>query len=54
MIIAQTSWYTTSVIMGKLEDTGFANALWTIFNSLTMILIILYSVPRQYTPKDKL
>ena len=54
MIIAQTSWYTTSVIMGKLEDTVFANALWTIFNSLTMILIIMYSVPRQHTPKDKL
>ena len=53
MIVAQTSWYTTSVIMDNLEDTVFANTLWTIFNSLTMILIILYSIPRRYTPRDK-
>lgn len=52
MIVAQTSWFTTYVLMGNLEDTSFANALWTIFNTLSMILVILQTIPRVGKRKD--
>lgn len=47
LILAQSSWYTAAVVMGKLEDTWFANQIWTIFNTLVMVLIITQSLPRR-------
>lgn len=47
LIIAQTSWYTTAVVMNKLEDTWIANVIWTVFNILTMLTIIVNSIPRK-------
>lgn len=40
LIIAQLTWWSTSVIQGKLESTWFDNQIWTIFNSITMISFI--------------
>ena len=41
LIVAQTSWYVTYVINGNLVGTWFADQLWTVFNSTTMIAYIL-------------
>lgn len=41
MIIAQSSWYVLVVVMNSLEDSVYSNYLWTAFNCLIMILIIL-------------
>lgn len=41
LITAQTSWYVTYVINGNLIGTWFANQIWAIFNSLTMLAFIL-------------
>lgn len=48
LIIAQSSWYITSVILGKVEDTTFANHLWTVFNTLVMLILIMFPGPRVY------
>ncbi len=48
LIIAQSSWYITSVILGRVEDTTFANNLWTVFNSLTMLVLIMFPGPRVF------
>lgn len=42
LIVAQTSWYVTSVILGQMEDTSFANHIWSVFNILVMLIIILF------------
>lgn len=47
LIVAQTSWYTTTVILNRLEDAVYINTVWTVFNSLVMVLIILISLPRK-------
>ena len=47
LIIAQTSWYFSSVINQQLEDTWLANYIWTLFNILAMVLIILNAYPRK-------
>lgn len=41
LIIAQTSWYVTYVVNGNLIGTWFANQVWTLFNSLTMLAFIM-------------
>ena len=41
LIIAQSSWYVVAVVLGRVEDTDFANYIWTVFNTITMIIIIL-------------
>jgi hypothetical protein len=41
MIVAQSSWYVLVVVMNSLEDSVYSNYLWTVFNCLIMILIIL-------------
>ena len=45
MIVAQTSWWVTYAIEGNLLGTVFANNIWTIFNSLIMICLILIAHP---------
>ena len=53
LIIAQTSWYVTYVVNGNLVGTGFANQIWAVFNSLTMIAFIVLahgSVPNVEKP----
>lgn len=52
MIVAQTSWYTTAIIMGKIEDTTFANHLWTLFNTLVMSILIMFPGPRLFNKND--
>lgn len=47
MIVAQSSWYTSAIVEQDLQGTWFANQLWTLFNSLAMIIIILHSYPRK-------
>lgn len=44
LIVAQLSWYTAAVINGAIEDTWFANNIWTIFNTLVMACFILNGV----------
>ena len=46
LVVAQTSWFVTYVINGDLLGTVFANNIWSIFNSLSMIIIILISKGR--------
>jgi len=41
LIIAQSSWYVVAVVLNRVEDTDFANYIWTVFNTLTMVIIIL-------------
>jgi len=45
LIIAQTSWWTTYLISNSLQGTVFANTLWTVFNSTSMVTLILISQP---------
>lgn len=45
LVVAQSSWYVSAVIEGNLKGTWFANQLWTIFNSLVMIMIIITTFP---------
>lgn len=46
LVVAQSSWYVSAVIDGNFAGTWFANQLWTIFNSLVMIIIIITTFPR--------
>ena len=46
LIVAQSSWYASAVVDGTLQGTWFANQLWTAFNSLVMLLMIISSYPR--------
>lgn len=41
LIVAQTSWYVTFVVHDNLIGTWFADKVWTVFNSLTMLAFIL-------------
>lgn len=41
LLAAQSSWWVTYIWHGKLADTVGANAIWTLFNSLVMIVLIL-------------
>jgi hypothetical protein len=45
LIIAQTSWWTTYIVDGNLLGTVFANTIWTIFNTLIMVTLIIVSDP---------
>jgi len=45
LIVAQTSWWTTYIITNSLQGTVFANTLWTVFNSTSMVTLILISQP---------
>lgn len=45
LIVAQTSWWTTFLIEGNLLGTIFADTIWTIFNSLIMVTLIIISDP---------
>lgn len=40
LVFAQSSWYVLAVVMNSLEDTIISNIVWTIFNILTMVLLI--------------
>lgn len=41
LIVAQTSWYVTYVVNGNLIGTWFADQIWTVFNSITMLAFIM-------------
>ena len=47
MIVAQLSWWASSILQEDFMGQTFANILWTVFNSLTMITFILISYPRK-------
>ena len=40
LIIAQTSWIVSALVNSSLTGTWFANHIWTLFNSLTMLAFI--------------
>ena len=41
LITAQTSWYISTVILSTAAGTWFADKIWTIFNSITMLAFIM-------------
>jgi hypothetical protein len=43
LIVAQSSWYVLVIVMGSLEDSVYSNYLWTIFNCLIMVVVILFN-----------
>lgn len=43
LILAQTSWWGSFVLTGKLEGTVWANWLWTVFNCTVMVAFICYA-----------
>lgn len=47
MIIAQTSWWVSYVLLNDLKGTLFSNIIWGITDSLLMIIIILNSYSRK-------
>ena len=47
LVVAQTSWWTTYLIQGDLLGTWFANMIWTIFNTVVMVVFILIALPRK-------
>ena len=42
LIIAQTSWYVSNIIMGLPYDISWADNIWTVFNTLVMIIFIAF------------
>lgn len=40
LVIAQSSWWASYVVQGVGEGTAFADAIWTVFNTLVMISFI--------------
>lgn len=54
LIIAQTSWIVSSLVTNSLEGTWFANYVWTLFNSLTMVAFILLAKGDSYRVEEPL
>lgn len=46
MLTAQTSWWQTR-FSGSVDGELWANQIWTVFNSLTMVIFILVAIPRK-------
>lgn len=46
LITAQTSWWTSIRVEGLQFGTAFADALWTMFNSLVMACFIYLALPK--------
>ena len=47
LTIAQTSWWVASLEEKRLEDTIFANYVWTVFNTIVMLVFINMGVSRK-------
>lgn len=47
LLVAQSSWWVTVVVDGSLEGTGWADVVWTLFNSTVMLTYIKMSLPRK-------
>ena len=47
LTIAQTSWWVASLVEKRLEDTIFANYVWTMFNTIVMLVFINMGVSRK-------
>ena len=47
LTIAQTSWWIAVLVDKRLEDTMFANHVWTVFNTLVMLIFINMGVSRK-------
>lgn len=43
MLIAQSSWWATSVLGDATQGQWWANVIWTIFNTLTMVTFIAHA-----------
>ena len=43
LVVAQSSWWGSFMLQHSLEGTTFANGVWTVFNSLTMVAFIVLS-----------
>lgn len=46
MLTAQTSWWKTR-FAGNLQGEMWADQIWTVFNTLTMVIFILVAIPRK-------
>lgn len=46
MMVAQMSWFVAAHLLGNLQDTSFANYLWTVFNTISMVLVLLFVLTR--------
>lgn len=49
LIVAQTSWWGSNLLLGDLEGTVWANHVWTVFNSLVMVGFIAFARGRRCT-----
>ena len=47
LTIAQTSWWVAALIEKRLEDAIFANYVWTVFNTIVMLVFINMGAPRK-------
>lgn len=47
LILAQSSWFFTAVLAEDYQKTTITDAIWTVFNGLVMILIIITVFPRK-------
>ena len=47
LTIAQTSWWVAALIEKRLEDAIFANCVWTVFNTIVMLVFINMGAPRK-------
>ena len=47
LAIAQTSWWAASLVEKRLEDTIFANYVWTVFNTIVMLIFMNMGLPRK-------
>lgn len=46
MLVAQMSWFVAANVLHSLQDTSFANYLWTVFNTISMVLVLLFVLTR--------
>ena len=47
LVIAQLSWWSSFIVIGVGVGTAFADVLWTIFNTLTMLAFVIAALPQQ-------
>lgn len=53
LVIAQLSWWQTFAINHDLQDTVWVNVMWTIFNSLVMLIFIRQAGTGDYSPPPR-
>ena len=46
LVVAQLSWWSSFIVVGVGVGTAFADLLWTIFNTLTMLAFVIAALPQ--------